>query len=97
MADQNRPNQNANKEKAEGERWTPEDLSASKASERNDVSENYDDANRDNAGGITNRPYDQERDNQEALPRRGTDREESRNLGVGDETDMDREAGRSER
>ena len=90
-------NENANKSKAEGERWSPEESSATKAAERTDVASNYDDANNDEAGGITNRPYSEERENQEALPARGTSREESRNLGVGDEVEMDREERRSER
>ena len=96
MADTN-PNQNANKPKAEGERWSPEESSATKAAERNEVSANYDDRNDDDAGGITNRSFNEERDNQEALPTRGTGREESRNMGVGDEVEMDREERRSER
>ena len=96
MAEQT-PNQNANKSKAEGERWTGEESSASQAAERTDVPSNYRDNDPDNAGGITNRPYQEERDNQEALPPRGTGRHESRNLGVGDEVEMDREERRSER
>ena len=56
MADNNAPNQNADKSKAE-----------------------------------------EERENQEALPPRGASRDESRNLGVGDEVEMDREERRSER
>ena len=55
------------------------------------------DRNHDDAGGITNRPYSEERENQEALPERGASRDESRNLGVGDEVEMDREERRSER
>lgn len=97
MADNNTPNQNANKSKAEGDRWSPEEASATKAAERNDVAGNYDDTNADDAGGITNRPIGQERDNQEALPQRGTSRDESRNMGVGDEVEADREDGRAER
>jgi hypothetical protein len=85
------------KAKAEGERWSPEESSATKAAERNEVAENYDDRNDDDAGGITNRPYGEERQNQEALPNRGASRDETRNLGVGDEVEMDREERRSER
>ena len=51
----------------------------------------------DEAGGITNRTYEEERENQEAVPPRGTTRDESRSLGVGDEVDMDRDERRSER
>jgi hypothetical protein len=97
MADNNTPNQNANKSKAEGERWSRDESSASTAAERNDIPSNYDDANNDDAGGITNRPYNEERQNQESLPPRGTSREESRTAGIGDEVEMDREERRSER
>ena len=66
MADQDRPNQNANKSKAEGERDIhPERL--------------YDDEDSDNAGGITNRPLSDEIGNQQALPERGTSKEQTRN------------------
>ena len=57
----------------------------------------YDDIDQDNAGGITNRPFDEERENQESLPPRGTTREELLNMDEGDEIEMDREEGRSER
>ena len=97
MADNNTPNQSANKSKAEGERWSSEDTSATKAAERSQVSSNYQDTDDDDAGGITNRSYNEERENQEALPTRGASRDESRNLGVGDEVEMDREDRRSER
>ena len=96
MADNNTPNQNANKSKAEGDRRGT-DASATVAAERNEVPSNYDDANNDDAGGITNRSYNEERQNQESLPSRGATREESRNLGVGDEVEADREERRSER
>lgn len=55
------------------------------------------DADTDDAVGISNRSKEEERKNQEALPPRGTNRDESRNLGVGDEVDADREERRSER
>ena len=97
MADNNTPNQNANKSKAEGDRGAGQGSSATQAAERNQVPSNYDDANNDDAGGITNRSYNEERQNQESLPTRGTSREESRNLGVGDEVEADREERRSER
>jgi hypothetical protein len=97
MADDNSPSQNANKSKAEGERWSPEGTSATKAAERSEVSSNYQDTDDDDAGGITNRSYNAERENQDALPTRGASRDESRNLGVGDEVEMDREERRSER
>ena len=97
MADNNTPNQNANKSKAEGDRWSAEETSATKRAENTDIAANYDDTNNDNAGGITNRPIGEERENQEALPNRGASRDEGRNLGVGDEVEADREEGRSER
>jgi hypothetical protein len=97
MADPNTPNQNANKSKAEGDRWSAEQASASRAADRNDIAGNYSDENGDNAGGITNRPLDQEVDNQQALPKRGMDRNESRNSTADSEAEMDREEGRSER
>ena len=80
------PNQNANKSKAEVERWPPEESSATKAAQQGDA-----------AGGHTNRTLEEERDNQDALPTRGTTRDESRNLGIGDEVEADREERRSER
>ena len=52
---------------------------------------------RDEAGGITNRSLEEERQEQAELPARGATREESRNLGVGDEVEADREERRSER
>ena len=96
MADNNTPNQNANKSKAEGERWGSGE-SASTASEHTDVPSNYDDADNDDAGGITNRPFKEERENQESLPTRGTSRNENRTGGIGDEVEADREGRRSER
>ena len=94
---ENTPNQKANKDKAEGERWSAEETSATKPAENTGVASKYSDEDGDNAGGITNRPFDEERDNQESLPQRGASRDESRNLGVGDEVEMDREERRSER
>ena len=55
------------------------------------------DTDTDDAVGISNRSKEEERENQEALPPRGTSRDESRNLGVGDEVEADREERRSER
>lgn len=56
MADPDTPNQASNKEKAEGDRWQPDSETVERA---------------DRGGGITNRPLQQERENQEALPTRG--------------------------
>lgn len=68
MDDETTPSRSANMEKAEGDRSTAE--------QNNHESENssgagYQDENGDNAGGITNRPLDQEVANQAALPHRG--------------------------
>src|SRR5215210_6310431 len=96
MADPNAPNQNANKIKAEGDRWSAQQASATRAADRNDIAGNYADENGDNAGGITNRPLDQEVGNQQALPKRGMNRDESRNSDADSEAEADREEGRSE-
>ena len=79
MADQDTPNQNANKSKAEGDRWSPEQNSASNADRDTHPEEQYDADDSDNAGGITNRPLSDEIGNQEALPERGTTRDETGN------------------
>lgn len=78
MADQDRPNQTANKSKAEGERWQP-DPDPGQDADRDEAPERlYPDNDADSAGGITNRPLSQEIGNQEALPERGTSRDRSR-------------------
>ena len=77
MADQDRPNQNANKSKAEGERWSPEEGRTGKHADRDESPEqlyNADDDS-DNAGGITNRPLSDEIRKQQDLPERGTTRD----------------------
>jgi hypothetical protein len=75
MANQDQPNQNANKSKAEGERWSSDDNSVQNADRDESPERQYDDADTDNAGGITNRPLSEEIDNQQDLPPRGTARE----------------------
>jgi hypothetical protein len=60
--DQDRPNQNANKEPAEGSRET---VRASQGG-----------SDTDNAGGITNRPLDREIDEQDQVPPRGQSKDE---------------------
>jgi hypothetical protein len=79
MADQDRPNQNANKSKAEGERWTSDANTVGNADRDENPERLYDVDNADDAGGITNRPLSEEVDNQEALPERGTNRDRTRN------------------
>ena len=87
MADNSSPNQNADKTRKP----------ATSAAEQNEVPSNYDDTNNDDAGGITNRSYNEERQNQESLPTRGSGRDERRSPGVGDEVEAGREERRSER
>jgi len=79
MADQDRPNQNANKNKAEGERWSSESDTVRHADQDENPERLYDDEDSDNAGGITNRPLSEEIGNQESLPGRGTNRDRTGN------------------
>ncbi len=67
MADQNMPNDASRKSKAEGDRWEPE--SENSAGPRSGYSTDEEGA------GITNRPLDEEIENQEALPERGRSKE----------------------
>ena len=77
MADQDRPNQSANKSKAEGERWSSDENTIRNA-DRDEAPElQYDENDTDDAGGITNRPLSEEIRNQEDLPARGTARDSS--------------------
>jgi hypothetical protein len=62
--DQDRPNQNANKEPAEGSRET--------------VRGNQTGRDTDDAGGITNRPLHREAEEQEQVPPRGQSKDEER-------------------
>ena len=75
MADQNRPNQNANKSKAEGERWSSDDRTIRNADRDEAPEQLYDEGDADDTGGITNRPLSEEVRNQEDLPSRGTTRD----------------------
>jgi hypothetical protein len=81
MADQNMPNRAANMEKAEGDRTRSNrtvDNAGSFQTDQGTIPDSESSSGRsyhddgDNAGGITNRPLDEEAENQEALPRRGT-------------------------
>jgi hypothetical protein len=75
MADETTPSRSANMEKAEGNRSTAEEnIHESESSS----GAGYQDENGDNAGGITNRPLDQEVANQAALPQRGENKPENR-------------------
>jgi len=69
MADKDTPNRAANKDKAEGERWQSEEGVIPNSESSTD--RRYKDDDRDNAGGITNRPIGEEIDNQNTLPDRG--------------------------
>jgi hypothetical protein len=81
MADQDTPNRAANMEKAEGDRSRSNDSTVDRAggfatdqgtipdSESSSERSYHDDG--DNAGGISNRPLDEEAENQDALPDRG--------------------------
>lgn len=82
MAEQDNPNQNANKSKAEGERWSAEQYSVRNADRDTNPEQQYEGEDTDNAGGITNRPLADEVDNQEALPERGTSRDQTENAGA---------------
>ena len=71
--DRSTPNQASNKSKAEGERWKSEDDTV----ERQDRTRSSDDqmTEPDDAGGITNRPLDEEMDSQDRVPDRGERKE----------------------
>ncbi len=60
MADQDRPNQNANKSKAEGERWSSDENTVRNADRDETPDAAYTTNDADNAGGITNRPLSEE-------------------------------------
>jgi hypothetical protein len=75
MANQDRANQNPDGDKAEGERWSSEDDTVRKADRDQHPEQLYDGEDSDNAGGITNRPLEEEIGNQQELPGRGTSRD----------------------
>ncbi|HEY0874080.1 MAG TPA: hypothetical protein VGD94_11460 [Vicinamibacterales bacterium] len=79
MADQDRPNQAANKSKAEGERWESDPDTVRNADRDEHPERLYEEGSGEDAGGITNRPLSDEIGNQEALPERGTNRDRTRN------------------
>lgn len=94
MAQQDRPNQNANKSKAEGERWGSESDTVARVDRDENPERLYDDEDTDDAGGITNRPLSEEIGKQETLPSRGTTRDRTDDPGAtrpeGDYTEKDR-------
>ena len=67
--DRNTPNPASDTSKAEGERWSSEEDTV----ERQDRARSSQDrmSEPDEAGGITNRPLDEEIENQERVPDRG--------------------------
>jgi hypothetical protein len=75
MADKDTPNRPANKDKAEGDRWSSEQdvIPDSESS----TARTYEDDG-DDAGGITNRPLSEEIDNQNSLPDRGNSQADER-------------------
>jgi hypothetical protein len=79
MADQDRPNQAANKSKAEGDRWTSESDSVINADRDEHPERLYEDKDTGEGGGITNRPLSDEKRHQEELPERGTNRDRTQN------------------
>jgi hypothetical protein len=72
MADENVPNPASQKDKAEGERLQETERLQNDTPEQ--VTDRYDEGKE--GGGITNRPVDEEIDNQQALPRRGRTKSE---------------------
>jgi len=79
MAGQDRPNQAARTQKAEGQRWSSEPDTVRNADRDENPERSYNDEGGDTSGGITNRPLREEVDNQASLPGRGTSRGGSRN------------------
>lgn len=81
MADTATPNLAADKDKAEGERSTAEQNAGRNTDVPNSESSTdrkYDTGIGDNAGGITNRPLDEEVENQNTLPERGMSQDDER-------------------
>lgn len=82
MADQDKPNKNANKSKAEGERLNDEGMNRVRNADPDAHPERlYDTPVSEDAGGITNRPLSDEIENQESLPERGTTKHQKRETG----------------
>jgi hypothetical protein len=80
MADQNMPNEASRKSKAEGERFSPE-IGNAGTEERSGYRPTD-----EQAAGITNRPLDEEIENQESLPGRGESKPGA-HAGHGDDMD----------
>ena len=86
MADQNTPNDASRKSKAEGDRWSPD-------SENADTGQRSGYTIDEQGAGITNRPLEDELENQESLPARG----ESKPGAHAGHGDTDNDQRRSER
>jgi hypothetical protein len=71
VSDRNTPNQASSKSKAEGERWQSDPDTV----ERHDRGSDEQMSGDDSGAGITNRPLEDERANQGAVPARGESRE----------------------
>ena len=67
------------RDKAEGDRWTSQPDAVENADRESRPERQYEQEDRDDAGGITNRPLSEEIGNQEALPARGTNRDATGN------------------
>ena len=82
MADNQGPNRHADMEKAEGDRSTAEynaaESTAAVPNSESSTDRKYNIGIGDNTGGITNRPLDEEVENQNALPERGLSQEDER-------------------
>jgi hypothetical protein len=74
--DQDMPNRQSNMEQAEGSRDTNSESGRGADGERNRT--DSEPSRSDNSGGISNRPLDRERSEQEQLPERGTSQSEHR-------------------
>lgn len=72
MADNEHPNQNANKTTAEGERWSSDENSVRNAQREETPAQQYGEESGDVATGISNRPLGEEIGNQDKLPTRNT-------------------------
>lgn len=79
MADSNVPNDASEKSKAEEDRWESD----------SETVEKYDETVGDEGGGITNRPLDEEVENQASLPARGESRDGA-HAGHGDRKEEDK-------
>ena len=77
MADKDVPNRAANKDKAEGERWSSKDNVVPESNE-SAGRVNQQDSDKDDAGGISNRSFGEEIENQNSLPARGQSQRDER-------------------